>query len=229
MRKITLSICVAALFCSCTQNTVKTQDGMYEKLFSSCMDKKDYTTAIVAAQMILMSDSSKTNYADSLPELYAATNNIEACAASIDGVLKRHPNDEKFLQIKALVLQEQADGQGLLDIYNKLYTQTKKLSYLYQVGTIHFSTGNMQEAEKTVDIILPLAKNSSDSLDIFIGEQQKQKVPIYAASLNFKGYIQAQKRDLNSAKNFFEDAIKAFPDFVMAKRNLQQLMGGPRR
>jgi tetratricopeptide (TPR) repeat protein len=95
---------------------------------------------------------------------------------------------------------------------------------------MHFQAGNLDEASKVVEEVLAKAPQSKDSLDIFVNEQQKQKVPIMAAVLNFKGYIYAQKRNLPEAKKYFESAIRTFPDFVMAKRNLQQIMGGgPKR
>jgi tetratricopeptide (TPR) repeat protein len=229
----------ATLFIACDKSpsagtTVVTGKGgddteLYRRLFDRSMTMKDYPTAIVAAQMILLTDSTLTAYQDSLPELYAASNNAEACAMVIDDVLKRHPDEERFLQVKAVVLQEQRDVYGMYDIYNKLYKSTGKLTYQYQIATIQFSTGELDKAMKTLDMLIDKGQHSKDSLDIFINEQQKQKVPILAAVLNFKGYIFAQKRDMLNARNHFEAALKDFPDFVMAQRNLQQLMSQKQR
>jgi tetratricopeptide (TPR) repeat protein len=228
MKKLFIAAVAVAFLSACTNTAPHNNTETYKKLFDKSMDNKDYSTAIVAAQMILIEDSTQTSYQDSLPELYAAMNNIEACAKTIDATLARHPKEEKFLQVKALVQQETGDYEGVFTTYNTLYETTQKLSYLYQIGTLHFSNGKLDEASKTVDMILAKAPNSTDSLDIFVNEQQKQKVPIMAAALNFKGYIYAQNRNLPEAKKFFEAAIKAFPDFVMARRNLQQIMSGGR-
>jgi len=62
-----------------------------------------------------------------------------------------------------------------------------------------------------------------------LSENEKQKVPLRAAVYNMKAYMQAQSRDLMGAKKYFEMALKEYPDFVMAKRNLQQLMQGGRQ
>jgi hypothetical protein len=61
-----------------------------------------------------------------------------------------------------------------------------------------------------------------------ISETETQKVPLKAAVLNMKAYLQAQKRDLPGAKKYFEMALVEFPDFIMAKRNLMQLTQGRR-
>ena len=228
MKNIFIAAFAATFLFACNQNapqqTAKSTAGNYKKLFEKSMDLKDYHTAIVAVQMMLVEDSTLLSYRDSLPELYAAINNVDACAKTIDAALNRHPKEEKFLQVKAIVQQENGDYEGVLKTYTTLYETTQKLSYLYQIGTMHFQSGKLDEASKIVEEVLAKAPNSKDSLDIFVNEQQKQKVPILAAALNFKGYIFAQNRNLPEAKKYFENAIKVFPDFVMAKRNLQQLM-----
>ncbi len=234
MKNIFFAAIAATFLFACNQNapqqSAKNNNETYKKLFDKSMNLKDYHTAIMAVQMMLIEDSTQVNYRDSLPELYAALNNVEAVSKTIDATLARHPKDEKFLQVKAVVQQEESDYEGVLKTYSTLFETTKKLTYLYQIGTMHFQAGKLAEAETVVDEVLAKSPNSSDSLDIFVSEQQKQKVPIMAAALNFKGYIFAQKRDMANAKKYFETAIKVFPDFVMAKRNLQQLMGGaPKR
>lgn len=226
MKNLFIAAIAATVLFACNNAGKQTNKDTYKKLYDKSMELKDYPTAIMAIQMMLLEDSTLTAYQDSLPELYAATNNIEACANTIDVTMKRHPKEEKFLQVKALVQQETGDYEGVMATYNTLYETTQKLPYLYQVGTLHFSSGRMDEAVKIVDLILSKAPDSKDSLDIFVNEQQKQKVPVLAAALNFKGYIYAQQRNMPEAKKYFEAAIRSFPDFVMARRNLQQLTGG---
>lgn len=233
MKNFFIAAFAATFLFACNQNapqqSAKSNNETYKKLFNKSMDLKDYHSAIVAVQMMLIEDSTQTAFRDSLPELYAAVNNVEAVAKTIDATLARHPKEEKFLQVKAVVQQEDGDYEGVLKTYSTLFETTKKLSYLYQIGTMHFQAGKIAEAEKVVDEVLATAPQSKDSLEIFVNEQQKQKVPIFAAALNFKGYIYAQKRNLPEAKKYFETAIKAFPDFVMAKRNLQQMMAGAQK
>ncbi|MFI5221978.1 MAG: hypothetical protein ACHQK8_06620 [Bacteroidia bacterium] len=233
MRNLLLVASAIVFLSACGNNNTsssgKKNTEVYKKLYEKSMSMKDYSTAIMAVQMILLEDSSMASYQDSLPELYAAVNNVEAVSKTIDPVLKRHPKDEKFIQIKSVVQQEQGDYEGVMNSYSTLYELTHKLSYLYQIGTMSFQMGKLDEATKIVDEILSKAPGSKDSLDIFVSEQQKQKVPILAAALNFKGYIFAQKRNLPEAKKYFESALKVFPDFVMAKRNIQQMMAGAQK
>jgi tetratricopeptide (TPR) repeat protein len=177
---------------------------------------------------MLLKDSTLTIYEDTLPELYVATSNIEAADYYTKRVLVRKPNDERFLQIKALCAQQKGKIEEEFDIYNKLFASTKKLSYLYQITAFQFSTGQMEQAVKNL-AELETKATPKDSVDFAVSENEKQKVPLRAAVYNMKAYMQAQSRDLMGAKKYFEMALKEYPDFVMAKRNLQQLMQGGRQ
>lgn len=197
------------------------------QLFSHSMDVKDYHTAIVAAQMTLQSDSNQTLYEDTLPELYVAIHNFEAAEIYADKVLHRKKTDERMYQIKALCYQQLGRVEDEFATYNTLYSLTKKIAYLYQVTAFQLSTGNETEAVKNLDEMEKLAK-PTDSVDFAISETEKQKVPVIAACYNMRAYVQAQKRDLAGAKGLFEKAIKVYPDFIVARRNYEQLMKGGR-
>ncbi len=206
----------------------ETKSNQNKALFEKSMAVKDYQTAIVAIQYMLLKDSTLTMYEDTLPELYVATSNIEAADYYTSKALGRKPNDERFLQIKALCAQQKGKVEEEFDIYNKLYASTQKLSYLYQITAFQFSTGQMEQAAKNL-AELETKATLKDSVDFAISETEKQKVPLRAAVYNMKAYMQAQSRDLMGAKKYFEMALKEYPDFVMAKRNLQQLMQGGRQ
>lgn len=215
-----------ALIFACGDKSSKKANN--KTLFEKSMAIKDYNTAIVAIQYMLLHDSTLTIYEDTLPELYIATSNVEAADYYTTKALVRKPNDERFLQIKALCAQQKGKVEEEFDIYNKLYATSHKLSYLYQITAFQFSSGQMEQAAKNL-AELETKASPKDSVDFALSETDKQKVPLIAAVYNMKAYMQAQNRDLMGAKKYFEMALKEFPDFVMAKRNLQQLMQGGRQ
>jgi tetratricopeptide (TPR) repeat protein len=188
------------------------------------MNIKDYSTAIVALQALLQIDSNNQAYIDTLPELYAAVKNYSTCEYYTDKALQRYGNSEKFLQLKALCLQQAGNFEGELDIYYKLYASTKKLPYLYQITAYLFSSGQVKEAKTKLDELEKLSVNATDSVDFMISETEKQKVPLRAALFNMRAYVSAQNRDLKDAKKYFEMALNEFPDFITARQNYMQLM-----
>ena len=227
MKRIIIILSATAIFCiSCNRGnkpeSVNVNDN-YQKLYEKSMKLKDLHTSIYAIQMILLTDSTNA-LRDSLPELYGAINNIEACMVTNEETLKRYPNDEKFLNIKVLYLQQLGDMDGQFILLEKLYQQTKKPQYIAQMASLQLAGGQAKEAMNTINFILEEFKNNkTDSLDIFIDEQNKQKVPVLAAAYNMKGYVYMQRKDITNAKEMYFKALEIFPNFEMPKRNLEAI------
>ncbi len=226
MKKIIIAICVFVSISSCSNKSSNAIES-YKKLFDKSMNSKDFPTAIVAAQLILIDDSTEVLYADTLPELYAATNNIYACNDAATNALKRNPKSERYLLIKALCAEQLGNMEEQMSIYNQLYAINKKPEYLYRITAAHFGSANFQAVENNLKELDEMAKNSKDSIDFMISESEKQKVPLKAALLNMRAIMAAQKdRDMLSAKKYFEAAIREFPDFIVAKEFYKRLMSG---
>lgn len=227
MKKLILIISALTTLASCNNNTSTSGIDGYKKLFDKSMNTKDYQTAIVAAQLILINDSTQILYADTLPELYAATNNIMACNDAATAALLRSPKSERLLLLKALCAEQLGKVEEQMSIYNQLYAINKKAEYLYRITATHFGTGNFKAVENNLKELDELAITSKDSIDFMLSETEKQKVPLKAALLNMRAIMAAQKdRDMLSAKKYFEAAIREFPDFIMAKEYYKRLMNG---
>jgi tetratricopeptide (TPR) repeat protein len=228
MRKLVLIITVMSIIVACKpSNNSNTSD--YEKVLSKSYQIKDYHTAIAAIQMLLVQDSTQKQYLDSLPELYVAVRNMDAAEHYTDLALKDKPNNEKLMQLKALCLENKGDFEGTLDIMNKLYVSTKKLSYLYQLTAIQLQGGDLDNAKKGIKSLEDQMANSTDSVDFMLSETEKQKVPIRSAVYHLKAYTLAQNRDLMGAKDYWEKALKEYPQFMAAREAYMQLMQGARR
>jgi tetratricopeptide (TPR) repeat protein len=216
----------ALLFTACKnggEQSANSENSTYQKLYDKSMKLKDLNTAITAIQMILLTDSTN-GLRDSLPELYGAVSNIEACSQTLDETLKRYPKEEKFLNIKVLILQQTGDMDGQFVLLEQLFQQTKKPQYIAQMASLQLAGGQTKEAIKTIDFIINEYKNNkTDSLDIFLDEVNKQKVPVLAAAYNMKGYVYMQKKDITNAKEMYFKALEVYPDFVMPKRNLEAI------
>ncbi len=227
MKKVFILVSVSALFlAACTSKTEQpstSDNGPYQQLFEKSMKLKDIHTAIYAAQMILLTDSTNI-LRDTLPELYGAVNNLEACMQTTEDALKRHPNEEKYLNIKVLYLQQIGEMDEQFRILEQLYAQTKKPQYIAQIASLQLAGGQPKEAMKTIDFIITEYKdNKTDSLDIFLDEVNKQKVPVVAAAYNMKGYVYMQRKDITNAKEMYFKALEIYPEFEMPKRNLEAI------
>jgi tetratricopeptide (TPR) repeat protein len=215
---ITLSACNSKTE-TANSNTV-TNDNQYELLYKRAMAAKDYQTAITAIQLTLMNDSTN-GLRDSLPELFGAVNNLEACMLATMQSMERYPDNEKFKNIMLICLQQTGDMEGQFALLNDLYQRTKKSQYIIQVASIQMQSGNTKQAMQTIDMLMKEMKNSTDSIDVFLDETNKQKVPVMAALWNMKGYGYMQQKNIEKAKEAFFQSMEIYPEFVMPKRNLQ--------
>lgn len=229
MKKLFFVLAATSLIlvaCTKNNNTAvigNSSDSTYHILFEKSMKLKDIHTAIYAAQMILLEDSTHI-IRDTLPELYGAVNNLEACMQTTEDALTRHPKEEKFLDIKLLCLQQIGDLDGLMVLLEQLYTQTKKPQYIFQIASVQLAGGQPKEAMKTIDFIIDEYKNNkTDSLDIPIDEMTKQRVPVMAAVYNMKGYVYMQRKDITNAKEMYFKSLEYYPEFEMPKRNLEAI------
>jgi len=226
MKKILLTLSACVILFSCkqanTNNTPTQSTNDYQKLYDKSMAAKDYQSAITAVQLLLLNDSTN-DLRDTLPELYGAVNNVPACLLATNETLKRLPNDEKFLNLKLLCLQEMGMIEEQFTMLQNLFQTTGKAQYIAQIAAIQVASGNLKEARTTIETILTKYKGSQDKLEVFVDERNKQQVPVEAAAWNMKGYIFMQQKNLEKAKECYFKALEIYPDFVMPKRNLDMI------
>jgi tetratricopeptide (TPR) repeat protein len=231
MKRISLMLATAvAILSSCNNHSPeqggKTENAQYQKLYENSMKLKDVHTGIYAIQMILLTDSTN-NLRDSLPEMYGAINNINACMETNEASLKRHPNEEKYKNIKVLCLQQLGDVNGQFVLLEDLYQTTKKPQYIANIVSLQLNAGQVKEANKTIEFIInEYRNNKTDSLDIFLDEVNKERVPVLAAAYNMKGYVYMQQRNIPAAKEAYYKAMEIYPDFQMPQRNLEMIITG---
>jgi tetratricopeptide (TPR) repeat protein len=229
MRVFLSTVAAAALTLTACNNADKTATNAsnqnLQKLYKTSYDLKDIPTAITAVQLILLEDSTNS-LRDSLPSMYLAVQNIDACLATTEDALKRHPENEEFSKYKMLCLEQIGKADELYELAKTLYDKTGKAEYIYKIASVQLVTNKFDEASKTINSMMEKYKNTKDSVDIFIDQAQSQRVPIIAACWNMKGFLYIQTQKYQQAGEAYQKAIQTFPDFVMARRNLQQLIQG---
>ncbi len=222
MKSILTTISAVVLLAACNQKSA-TDIQSLETLYKKSYELKDIPTAITAVQFILLQDSTHA-LRDSLHVMYLAVQNIDACLTTTEDALKRKPDNEELLKYKMLCLEQLGKGEELLVLSNNLYNKTKKSEYLYKAVSVQLAMGDFEVATKSIDDMMEKYKGSTDSVDMIIGEGQNQRVPILAACWNMRGYVYIQTQRYQQAAEAYQRAIQIFPDFVMARRNLQQLV-----
>ena len=187
MRVFLSTVAAAALTLTACNNSDNTASNAsiqkLEKLYKTSYDLKDIPTAITAVQLILTHDSTN-NLRDSLPSMYLAVQNIDACLTTTEAALKRHPENEEYNKYKMLCLEQIGKADELFTLAKNLYDKTGKAEYIYKIASVQLVTGEFDAATKTINDMMEKYKNTKDSVDIFIDQSQSQRVPIIAACWN---------------------------------------------
>ncbi|MFN7313799.1 MAG: tetratricopeptide repeat protein [Bacteroidota bacterium] len=220
MKKTAIAFLIIGALASCN-SSVKQPD--YQALFKRSYDLKDIPTAITAAQLILLNDSTNA-VRDSLPKLYLAVQNFEACLQTLDAALVSKPADDELLKMKMICLEQVGKDEDLMKLAQNMFDKTGKVEYIYKVASVHLATGNFTEANKVIDVMSEKFKAGKDSVDMFIDQVRTQRVPVTAACWNMRGYYYVQTQQYQKAAEAYKKAIQTYPDFIMARRNLEQLL-----
>lgn len=216
----TIGIITSTVAC---KQTEKQSTAKLETLFKNSYDLKDVPTAITAVQLILAEDSTHV-LLDSLPSLYLAAQNFEACLTLTNQALQRKPDNEELTKYKMISLEQLGKDDELLALSKKMFQKTGKVEFIYKQASAELLTGDFTSAETTINTMMDKFKNKPDSVDMMIDQMRTQKVPVIAACWNMKGYMFIQTQKYREAAMAFQKAIQIYPDFIMARRNLDQLM-----
>src|SRR5687768_3079895 len=101
MRLFFAAVVLLSVFNSCKSDHKDTSGNENNDmaLYKQAMEYNDYNTAIAAIHSMLLKDSTKSNYNDTLANLYLQSENYPAALVSSEKVLKKKPDDVKMLEI----------------------------------------------------------------------------------------------------------------------------------
>lgn len=245
MKKIFLSFLLATVaFVSCkpkeetktTTSTTTTSSSandnptvaLNKKIFNTAMAYNDPYTALYAAHAIIAADSTQEKvYLDTLAKIYGSLNMPAAALQIADKILKRDPANKKMLEMKASGFLAQGNVGEALNLTRKLYAMDNDPKYLFQIAYIQIESMNLKDAENTMDQIEKHPRYAKDSVEFQTATAGvMQKVPLEAAAIYLRGYVDIQKKRYPEAMTKFKEALGIYPNFFMAGRNLQMLQQG---
>ncbi|MDQ3073241.1 MAG: hypothetical protein M3Q97_08280, partial [Bacteroidota bacterium] len=129
----------------------------------------------------------------------------------------------KMLELKTSANIALGKGKEAMTMQRELYEKNKEVKYLFQLIEQHLQQGNMKAVDSTMKKIETHAENNkNDSLEMATEvPDQLQKVPIHAAIHYTRAFIALQKENYPEAKKRFQLAVKAFPQFSLARKYLE--------
>lgn len=201
-----------------------TEFETHRKVFRQALRYGDFAGAAIAVNYMLVTDPSQKSYRDTLALIYTQMGaSVQALGVAKD-VLKDQPDNNAMMEVAASALE--AVGQNVdnaeeaMGYYKSLAKATSSPYYTYKVASIQYLLRRFAEAELTTRSIFTSDKADNEKIAVNVDRNQRQEVPLKAATYNLLGMTWLEQKDFDKARANFNEALKIEPNFVLAKNNL---------
>jgi tetratricopeptide (TPR) repeat protein len=221
MKRLVLITFFAALGwvnCATAQDAYEIQSHVYK----NALKNYDLQAATIALYNMIALKPEKADLNDSLALLYFAGERYAQAYLVGEQILKGDAKRNDMLELVAVSKQNLGLTKEALADYEKLYAVDKSIYYLYQMSTLQYQLKRYGECVASLDQIINDPKSATQKVNIQV-QGGSQDVPMKAAALNVKGICAMELNQEEAAKDNFNKALEAFPEFVLAKGNLEQL------
>ncbi|HAP01599.1 MAG TPA: hypothetical protein DCQ93_06715 [Bacteroidetes bacterium] len=204
-------------------NSTTPGKDFYIKTYQLAMKYNDLVAATNSVYEILATDTSSIEWKDTLATLFLMRGAYDQAVLIGKELLVKMPDDTRLMELVAISLQSSGNAKESLEYYEKVYSKTQNLFHLYQIISLQFALTRLGECTANIDKMIQDPNSEKETVDVNVGQGYKQTVPYKAAALNIKGVIARQLNDDKTAEELFNQALAIYPDFVLAKGNIDDM------
>ncbi|MEO7310366.1 MAG: tetratricopeptide repeat protein [Chitinophagaceae bacterium] len=192
-------------------------------IYHTALQYNDMPTAATALVTYLNSGGT-TNYHDSLAVVYYNMNNFAGSYKLANESYTRDNKNVTALSLLADISGQTNDAKTSLEWYEKLCPLNPMPFNYYQLATKQFSLERKLECKQSLTKVLAdTAAAAKQKVSLQVGQGYNESVPVLAAAYNMLGVLAFKENNTTEAKQYYTAALKAFPDFVIAKQNLDAM------
>lgn len=197
----------------------------WKKLSQNSLILGDWNTFILSNHFLYVIDAKNDSlYSKNILYGYFENRQYESCfllSKKLIEVDKLNITYLDFYARSAEALQRYGDATIA---YEKLYIYTLKVNYGYLLANAQYYLGRYVESMQTLQAL----KTNKECQNIFLNftslsNNKTQSVPISAALYNLEGMNYYEMKNIESSKKSFIKAIELFPEFEVAKDNLESI------
>lgn len=193
------------------------------KIYNTALKYGDVEVARTAMYALLAKHPDSISYLDTIARLYFSAGNYVQCALSSKDYLTKDTTNLFVREMLAISYSSLNKSKEALEQYEILHHATKSVYHAYQIAVLQYVLKRYGECETTLTEIIANPKSGEDKVSMNVDQNTSQQVPIKAAAYNIKGVMQKELNKPDEAKIFFEEALKIYPDFALAKGNLEAI------
>jgi tetratricopeptide (TPR) repeat protein len=198
-------------------------NSRHMQVYTQALKYLDYTTALNALHYELSENPTRTDLRDSLASLYFSMNAFPQSILAAKDVLAADANNQKMLELTAISYQSLGALKDAVENYEKLYRLSNEPFHLYQMSVLQYQLQRIGECQASLQRLVQDAAAAQQKVTISVSQQSAQQVPLHAAAYNVLGIIATEQNNKELAKQHFTKALELFPEFVLAKGNLETL------
>lgn len=181
----------------------------------------DMHSAAYALTNYLLAGGS-ANFRDSLAIIYYRTGNLNGSYKLAKEINEGDAKNVTALTLLADISGRAGDTKASLDWYEKLCPLAPDPYNYYQLATRQFILERVGECRSTLQKVLAdSAKARQEQVALEVSPGRSENVPVIAAAYNMLGALAFRDKKGDEAKKFYEMAVKEFPDFIIARQNLE--------
>lgn len=192
------------------------------KIYERAVLFNDFEVAKNALYTLITRYPERLDYLDSLARIYFTIGAYPQAILAAQIVLEKQPQNMALVELTAVSYSSMGQPKEALENYEKVYAATKNIQHAYQLAVLQYTMKRYGECEGMVKSILDNPKSKEEILSIN-DQGGSQQVPLAAATLNLRGVMNKDLNKSEQAKADFEESLKLYPDFVLAKNNLEAM------
>jgi tetratricopeptide (TPR) repeat protein len=219
-------VCLAAPAVADSLATKAKQDE-HLAVYRTALVYNDMGTAATALVSYL-NLGGNTQFRDTLAMVYYNQNNLAGAYKMANEQFAKNDKNVTALTLLADISGQTNDAKTSLDWYEKLCVLNKMPYNHYQLATKQFALERKLECKQSLmKIMEDTATAKQQKVTMQIGQGYSESAPVLAAAYNMLGVLAFQENKLPEAKQLYLNALKYYPDFVIAKQNLEALNKPP--
>jgi len=193
------------------------------QVYRTALGYGDVNVAIHALYQILAKNPTDNAIKDSLATLYFTSGFAsQSLLVGLD-ILKSDPNNVKMLELTAISYSSLGYVKQSVDQYDKLYNISHQPYHLYQLAVQQYALKRYEECAQSLNNLIADPKSAEEKITIDGDAKKQQRVSLKAAAYNVLGVAHRDLGKIEPAKNYFQEALKIEPDFILPKNNLADM------
>lgn len=216
-------ILLFAFFNTNAQSNKSESVAIEKQIIKMAKNIGDSNVATASMYKLIALEGENSTYKDSLAYVYFSARRYASCFMMSSEVLKRVPDHQEMLEMKAISLEQLGALDKAMEAYKQLFAKTNNNYHGYNLAKLQYSSKKYDEALKTIQKTEKLNDTGKYKVTFSVNKNHTQQVELLAAIAYLKGLTEVELSQNPAAKISFEKSLKIQPDFVFPKESLEKM------